>query len=114
MELKPVLHGRIKELTPQVGSLDASNIGAFKTHVRPHVQPGAHLVLNLTCLDFLDSSGLGALVWLLRETEANTGQVRLCCLQKPVQLLLEVVRMHRVFDIYPDADQAIKGWAHAD
>jgi anti-sigma B factor antagonist len=113
MELTTFLHGDIKELTLQASSIDASNAGHFKDAVRQHLEPGVHLLLNLKQLEFLDSSGLGALVWLLREIEARSGGVRLCGLQKQVQVLLELVRMHRVFEIYPDTDQAITGWTDA-
>jgi anti-sigma B factor antagonist len=113
MEITTVLHGHIKELTPHASSIDASNAGHFKDAVRKHLEPGVHVVLNLKQLEFLDSSGLGALVWLLRELEARSGRVRLCELQKQVHLLLELVRMHRVFEICADTDQAITGWADA-
>lgn len=113
MEMKTVLHGRITELIPQLKSVDASNVNDFKEQMRAHLAPMQSLILNLESVDFLDSSGLGSLVWLLRETEMRSGRVLLCGLQKPVQLLLEVVRMHRVFDIYPDTAQALKGWQDA-
>lgn len=113
MELKTVLHGDIKELIPQLTSVDASNVNDFKDQMREHLAPSQCLILNMACVDFLDSSGLGSLVWLLREIESRSGRVRLCGLQKPVQLLLEVVRMHRVFDIYPDTPQALKGFQNA-
>lgn len=113
MDLMVHLHGNVKEITPQSPSVDASNAGIFKDRMREYLEPGSALVLNMNKLEFLDSSGLGALVWLLREVESRAGKVRLCGLQKPVQILLEVVRMHRVFDIYPDAEQAVKGWKNA-
>ena len=113
MDLKVVHHGRIKELVPLVSSIEVTNAQRFKERVREHLEPRVSLVINLEHVDLLDGGGLGALVWLLREVESRAGQVRLCGLKKPVQILLEVVRMHRVFDIYPDTDQAIKGWAHA-
>ena len=47
---------------------------------------------------------------MLREIEAQAGKVKLCNLQKPVVMLLEVVRMHRVFDIYNDKAEALKSW----
>jgi anti-sigma B factor antagonist len=113
MELKSVLHGEVKELIPRARSVDASNVHDFKEQMRQHLAPSQRLILNLESVDFLDSSGLGSLVWLLRETESREGRVMLCGLQKPVQLLLEVVRMHRVFDIYPDTPRALKGFQDA-
>lgn len=111
IELSQVLHEHVNELTPKVKSLDASNVPVFKDLLRERVKDRPSLLLNLEHVEFLDSSGLGALIWLLREIESQAGQVKLCSLQKPVLMLLEVVRMHRVFDIYSDPQQAMTSWA---
>lgn len=111
IELNQVLHEHVNELTPKVRSLDASNVSAFKDMMRERMRDRTSVLLNLEHVEFLDSSGLGALIWLLREIESQAGKVKLCNLQKPVLMLLEVVRMHRVFDIYSDPQQAMKTWA---
>jgi anti-sigma B factor antagonist len=111
IELSQVLHENVNELTPKVKSLDASNVPVFKDLLRERVKDRPSLLLNLEHVEFLDSSGLGALIWLLREIEAQAGKVKLCNLQKPVLMLLEVVRMHRVFDIYSTPQEAMKSWA---
>lgn len=110
IDLSQVLHNGINELTPIVKSLDASNVTAFKDVMRERVKDSPCLLLNLEHVEFLDSSGLGALIWLLREIESQKGTVKLFKLQKPVILLLEVVRMHRVFDIYNDKQEALRAW----
>ncbi len=110
IELKQVLHENVNELTPKIKSLDASNVSTFKDLMREHVKDRTCLLLNLEHVEFLDSSGLGALIWLLREVESQAGKIKLCSLQKPVLMLLEVVRMHRVFDIYSDPQQAMTTW----
>lgn len=110
IELSQVLHEGINELTPKIKSLDASNVSVFKDLMRERIHDSPCLLMNLEHVEFLDSSGLGALIWMLRECEAQAGTVKLCHLQKPVMMLLEVVRMHRVFDIYSDKAEAIKSW----
>ena len=110
IELSQVLHDGINELTPRTKSLDASNVAVFKDMLRDRIKDSPCLLMNLEHVEFLDSSGLGALIWMLREIEAQAGKVKLCNLQKPVVMLLEVVRMHRVFDIYSNKSEAIKSW----
>jgi anti-sigma B factor antagonist len=110
IEFSQVLHDGINELTPRIKSLDASNVAVFKDMLRERLKDSPCLLMNLEHIEFLDSSGLGALVWMLREMEGQAGQIKLCNLQKPVVMLLEVVRMHRVFDIYNDKSEALKSW----
>lgn len=110
MEIEAKNHRHIQVLKPHVQALDASNSTGFKDFVRPYVVASTSILLNLEHVNFIDSSGLGALVWLLREVETRNGKVKLCCVQKPVQLLLEMVRMHRVFEIESGVEQAVAGW----
>ncbi|PUE35640.1 STAS domain-containing protein [Limnohabitans sp. Jir72] len=110
MEIEVKDHRQIQVLKPVVKALDASNSTLFKDLVRPRLVAGTAILLDLEHVNFMDSSGLGVLVWLLREVETQNGQVKLCCVNKPVQLLLEMVRMHRVFEIEPSVEQAVSGW----
>jgi anti-sigma B factor antagonist len=110
MEIEAHNHRHIQVLKPQAQALDASNSAVFKEIVRARLSANAAILLNLENVNFMDSSGLGALVWLLREVETQHGQVKLCSVNKPVQLLLEMVRMHRVFEIEPSVEQAVAGW----
>lgn len=110
MEIEARNQRHIQVLTPQIHALDASNATVFKDMVRPRLSEKAAILLNLENVNFMDSSGLGALVWLLREVEIQQGHVKLCCVKRPVQLLLEMVRMHRVFEIESSIEQAVSGW----
>jgi anti-anti-sigma factor len=100
----------INELIPMIKSLDASNADQFKDQIRLNLNYSDCLVVNLKNVEFIDSSGLGALIWLLRENESQGRTMKLCCLKKPVIMLLEIVRMHKVFEIYTDKSEAIKSW----
>jgi len=67
-------------------------------------------VLDLSRLRFVDSSGLGALLSCLRQLTGRGGDLRLSGMSKPVRALFELVRMHRIFDIYPTKEEAIKAF----
>lgn len=94
-----------------VSSLDASNTDAFKDAVKPLMQEGDRIALDMKMLDFMDSSGLGSLVWMLRESEKNQGAIRLACVTRPIQTLLEMVRMHRIFQIHPSVSDAVNAYS---
>jgi anti-sigma B factor antagonist len=59
------------------------------------------LVVDLDRLDFLDSSGLGVLVGVLRKARAHGGTVRLVCVRPNMLNLFRTTGLGKVFDIYP-------------
>ncbi len=92
-------------------TLDAGNSKEFKAEVARLLNPGARIVLDMTELKFVDSSGLGAMVSTLRQVNGAGGDLRLCGLSKPVRALLELVRMHRVFGIFNTREEAVESFA---
>jgi anti-sigma B factor antagonist len=95
-----------------VDELDASNSTEFKRDIAPVLQSQTKLVLDLSQLRFVDSSGLGAMLSCLRQLSAKGGDLKLCSMSKQVRALFELVRMHRIFDIYGTKDEAIHAFEH--
>ena len=48
---------------------------------------------------FIDSSGVGALLGVYKRLPNTDGQVRLTSVQAPVQSVIELLRLHRIFKI---------------
>ena len=92
-------------------SVDASNAKNFKSEFAAVVGDEKHVVVDLAQVEFLDSSGLGALLSCLRNLKADGGDLVLCGLTAPVQSLFELVRMNRIFAIYGDRDEAVRSRA---
>ena len=91
-------------------ALDASNSRDFKAAVAPLLVEKAKLVFDFTHVDFVDSTGLGALVSCLRQAHGGAGEIKLSGLTNPVRALFELVRLHRVFEIFNSSDEAIKSY----
>ena len=91
--------------------LDAENSKDFKREMTPLLQPGARMVLDIGQLKFIDSSGLGSLLSCLRQLNASNGDLKLCGMGKPVRALFELVRMHRIFEIFNTRDEAVNSYA---
>jgi anti-sigma B factor antagonist len=91
-------------------ALDAGTARDFKSSVTRLLTPGSKVVFDLAKVDFVDSTGLGMLVSCLREAQASGGDIRLYGLTKPVRTLFEMVRMHKVFDIYSTADEVVQSY----
>jgi len=80
--------------------LSATNAGAFRDDTRSALLAGATVLdvdLSQTC--FLDSSGLGALIALHKTMSGRGGAVRLVNPTATAQQILELTRLHRVFEI---------------
>ncbi|HTA40997.1 MAG TPA: STAS domain-containing protein [Bryobacteraceae bacterium] len=112
MEIPVDKLGDVNVAAIPVDELDASNAGEFKRDIAPVLQSGAKLVLDLSRLSFVDSSGLGAMLSCLRQLTARSGDLKLCGMSKQVRALFELVRMHRIFDIYGTREEAV-GAFHA-
>ena len=93
-----------------VEELDASNAGEFKRDIAPLLEANAKMVLDLSRLRFVDSSGLGAFISCLRKLNAKGGDLKLCGMSKQVRAVFELVRMHRVFDILGTREDAVRAF----
>ena len=110
MEIAVDRIGSVAVAAVSVDELDASNAGEFKRDIAPVLQANTSLVLDLSRLRFVDSSGLGAMLSFLRQLSAKKGDLKLCGMSKQVRALFELVRMHRIFDIYGTREEAVKAF----
>lgn len=90
--------------------LDASNSSELKQDVAPIIEANTKVVFDMTHLRFVDSSGCGALLSCLRKINAKGGDLKLCGVTKPVRVLFEAIRMHRIFEIFNTKEEAIKAF----
>ena len=80
--------------------LNASNAAAFRDQARAALQPNhTRLDLDFAQLRFLDSSGLGALLSLHKILRTQGGILKLLNPSAAVTQLIELTRLHRVFEI---------------
>jgi anti-sigma B factor antagonist len=90
--------------------LDASNSGDFKRDIAPLLETQTKLVIDLSRLRFVDSSGLGAFISCLRKLNGRGGDLKLCGMSKQVRTVFELVRMHRIFDIFATREEAARAF----
>ena len=92
-------------------NLDASNVREFKDAVQAMIHERTKVVLDMSGVKFVDSSGLGALISCLRMVNGRRGDFRLCAMSKTVRALFELMRMHKVFNIHDSRIEAIRSFA---
>ena len=100
-------HGPVGLLRVEEHRLDASVAIQFKDRFRD-LTAGASgdVILDLGAVDFLDSSGLGAVV-AARKLLGPGRVLELAGLTPAVARVMTLTRMHTVFPIHPDAKTAL-------
>jgi anti-sigma B factor antagonist len=85
---------------------------ALRDNVRELMAQGhLKILLNLTGVTFMDSSGIGELVSGYVSAAHNNGRVKLCGLTRRVRDLLQVTRLYGVLDIYEWEEDALRSFA---
>lgn len=87
--------------------LDAANAKEFKRDVSLILKENDKLVFDLSSLEFIDSSGLGALISCLRIMSEKRGDLKLFGLTRKVRALFELVRLHNLFEIFGTREEAL-------
>jgi anti-sigma B factor antagonist len=99
---------------------DAPNVlpleGEIDLHVSPRIaaalgamieQRPPRLVVDLSAVTYIDSSGLAVLIEGMQNVEAYGGKFILAGLQDNVRPIFEIARLDQVFIIFPHVDAAL-------
>ncbi|MCE8007212.1 STAS domain-containing protein [Aestuariivita sp.] len=98
-------HARI--ITVQVPRIDAAMAIQFKEDMRQKTQGSPdRVVLDLSQVDFIDSSGLGAIVASMKQLDAGV-RLDLAGLSGNVSKVFRLTRMDTVFRLYDTLDAAV-------
>src|SRR5580765_5549426 len=87
-------------LISDVKELGSANANSFRDWVRSSLVDGhRNIEVDMSQATFIDSCGLGALIALHKTACARRGALRLLSPQPAVRQILELTRMHRIFEI---------------
>jgi anti-sigma B factor antagonist len=95
-------------------NLEGDDSLAFKERLKTLVADGnVHIVMDLGNVGFLDSQGLGALISCLKVLKQSEGSFVLTNLSEPVEAVLRITRLIRVFDVQPTVEDALRSGGRA-
>jgi anti-sigma B factor antagonist len=91
------------------GDVDIETAPSLRFAVR-ELLDGEHrdLVIDVSRVDFIDSTGLGVLVGALKDTQAGGGELELICTQPKMLKLLHLTGLDQAFTVH-EADIAATG-----
>ena len=90
--------------------------GEIDLHVSPRValslnqmlkMKPAKLVVDLSKVSYIDSSGLAVLIDAMQGVEEYGGTFAIAGMQETVRSIFEIARLDQVFRIFPDVDSAL-------
>ncbi len=107
MEMEVLKRGDFQIVIPKEPRIDASMAKTFKEKMAGLIGEGpASMVIDMSGVEFVDSSGLGVLVSVLKQV-GNRGEVKLSGVRDGVLSLLELTRLDKVFALYRTRQEAI-------
>jgi anti-sigma B factor antagonist len=89
------------------GGLNAETAGELVGQLGSLVDAGlTRIIVDCTRLEFISSYGVGVLVRLHRKLAKKGGDVKIACVHSAVLTALTIMHMNKLFEIYPDVNQA--------
>jgi anti-sigma B factor antagonist len=89
-------------------TLDFRNAANFKTFCLDQARTGKRtFILDFSETGILDSTGLGAIFALYRQVSKMDGHVMFAAPSRPVEVVVQLTRTHKVFPQYPSVEAAI-------
>jgi anti-sigma B factor antagonist len=73
---------------------------------------GRHLIVDLSDVEFLDSTGLGVLVGVHHRLQAQDGSMSFVGASERLLRVFHVTRLDKIFTVYPSLDDALQAHAH--
>ncbi len=72
--------------------------------------PNTKLVLNLEGIEFIDSTGFGVFLSVMKTANNNYGYFKIANISNEVMELFKLLQLHNVFEIYSSVDESVKSF----
>lgn len=90
------------------GLLDAFSEPTFRKVLDKYVEEGPfNIILDLSQIDFIDSSGIGALVQIAKKIQNSGGSLQLITNPRVMQTV-KMVRLEQFFKLQPSVEAALE------
>lgn len=107
MSLTSTVKDSARIITVNADRIDAAMAIQFKEDMRTETENGPdHVILDLSAVEFIDSSGLGAIVAAMKQLDDHR-KLDLAGLTPTVEKVFRLTRMDTVFQLYPSLGAAM-------
>jgi anti-sigma B factor antagonist len=108
---------RVETRTPREGLAVIALGGEVDVYTSPRVKQEivnllnsgtTKLVVDLTGVEYLDSTGLGVLIGALKRARERDGDLKLVCDNLRILRIFEITGLTKIFDIYRSESEAVE------
>jgi len=111
MNFKTVTKNDVTILRLQDARLDNVIAAELKAHLLVMLEQGIkNILIDLARVEFADSSGLGAILFGIRQARPLNGRVKLINPQSRVLGLIKIAKLDNVIEAYDDEGEAIESF----
>ncbi|HEY3265686.1 MAG TPA: STAS domain-containing protein [Armatimonadota bacterium] len=90
------------------GELDTYNCGQLRSALVEQVEAGHnHVVVDMSAVEYIDSTGLGSLVGGLKRVSEHGGEMKIVCNNPQIVKVFEITGLDKVFAIHRTLDSAL-------
>ncbi|MCQ3810795.1 MAG: STAS domain-containing protein [Acidimicrobiia bacterium] len=95
------------EILTVTGEIDMATAPRFRQRLLAVISTGAqNVVIDLSGVDFIDSTGLGVLMGAAKRVRSSGGDIRLVMAGSRLAELIELTRLDRVLDVFDSVSSA--------
>ncbi|OQY43206.1 MAG: hypothetical protein B6240_12965 [Desulfobacteraceae bacterium 4572_87] len=91
-------------------SFEAAMVAGFNRDLDPVMAENSHILFDLSHIRFLDSMGCGALLRCHKKLKEKGGKMGLCCAQKQVSAIFDLMGFPQLFDVFKTREEALKAY----
>jgi anti-sigma B factor antagonist len=110
--MQPVIEtiGDVTVVAVNVEEFDAGNVESFRSALAPVLKDCRKLVIDLSCVQFIDSRGCGGILFCLKRISPAGGDVKLCRVNPNVRMAFNLIRMDTICEIFDTREAAVQAF----
>ncbi len=89
------------------GEIDLDSSPAARKILLKYFETTGNVIVDLSGVTYIDSSGVASLVEALQAAKKNGSQFSLAAVSEPTRRVLELARLDKVFTLYDSVDEAL-------
>jgi len=93
------------------GEIDLESSPAARETLLKCFERTGNVIVDLSEVSYIDSSGVASLVEALQASRKNGSQFALAAVSEPTRRVLELARLDKVFTLYGSVDEALENQA---
>ena len=98
-----------------IGEIDVYTVPKFKEHLSKIIEEGhTHLLINLQKVQYMDSSGFGALLGATKRLRPEGGTLGLVGSNQVITRMLKITRLNTIFDMFESEGEAVQAFTRSD